>query len=75
MHVVLALIVPWLVFHILKRRWARVLSLLLQMTLVGWLPASLWALYALARYEGNKQWGALERKILSFFAPSKSRRQ
>lgn len=47
MRIAIALFLPWLIFFPVKRRRAGTECLLLQMTLIGWVPAAIWALYAL----------------------------
>ncbi len=34
---------------------AGIVCLLLQITLIGWLPAALWAVYALGQYKTDKK--------------------
>ena len=51
MRLITAIILPCLTFFNLNRPIAGILCLLLQITGVGWLPASLWALYALSEHD------------------------
>jgi uncharacterized membrane protein YqaE (UPF0057 family) len=46
-----AFILPQLTFFTIRRPIAGVICLLLQVTLIGWLPATISAVYALANYE------------------------
>ncbi|CAH1595176.1 MULTISPECIES: YqaE/Pmp3 family membrane protein [Vibrio] len=55
MRLVLAILIPWLQFFTIGRYWAGVICLLLQITLVGWLPAAIWSVYALVNYETDKK--------------------
>lgn len=49
MRVLLAILLPCTAFFRLRRTGAGVFSLLLQLSVVGWLPAAFWAVYALGR--------------------------
>jgi uncharacterized membrane protein YqaE (UPF0057 family) len=42
--ILLGIIFPWLVFFLIGRTWEGVLCLVLQLTVLGWIPASIWAL-------------------------------
>lgn len=55
MRLLIALIFPWLTFFTIGRPLAGVVCLLLQLTLIGWLPATLWAVYALGQYKTDKK--------------------
>lgn len=66
MRFLVALLLPWLVFFTIKRPIAGVVCLLLQLTIFGWLPATLWALYGLSLYKTDKK---IER-VLKGTAPS-----
>ena len=51
MRLVIALILPWITFFTIGRPVAGILCLLLQVTGIGWLPATIWAVYALSEYD------------------------
>ena len=51
----IALILPWLTFFTIGRPIAGVICLLLQISLIGWLPATIWAVYALSQYKTDKK--------------------
>lgn len=55
MRLLLAIFVPWLQFFTIGRYWAGLICLLLQITLIGWLPAVIWSVYALANYETDQK--------------------
>jgi uncharacterized membrane protein YqaE (UPF0057 family) len=55
MRLLIALVLPWLTFFTIGRPIAGVICLILQMTLVGWLPAAIWAVYALNEYKTDKK--------------------
>jgi len=50
----LAFIFPWLQFFTIGRPVAGLVCLVLQITLIGWVPAVIWSVYALSQYETEK---------------------
>jgi len=55
MRLLIALILPWLTFFTIGRSIAGIVCLVLQITLIGWLPATIWAVYALSQYKTDKK--------------------
>ena len=55
MRLLIALIFPWLTFFTIGRPIAGVICLILQITLIGWLPATIWAVYALSQYKTDQK--------------------
>ncbi len=55
MRLFVALILPWLTFFTIGRPIAGIVCLLLQITLIGWIPAAIWAVYALGQYKTDKK--------------------
>lgn len=55
MRLLIALLLPWLTFFTIGRPIAGIICLILQITLIGWLPAALWAVYALGQYKTDKK--------------------
>ena len=55
MRFLLAIFLPWLQFFSIGRPFAGVFCLLLQLTLIGWLPATIWSVYALSQYKTDKK--------------------
>ena len=55
MRLIIALILPWLVFFTIGRPLAGLVCLILQVTLIGWLPAAIWAVYALSQYQTDRK--------------------
>ena len=55
MRLLIALILPWLTFFTIGRPIAGVICLILQITVIGWLPAAIWAVYALRQYNTDKK--------------------
>ena len=55
MRLLIALFLPWLTFFTIGRPIAGVICLILQITLLGWLPATIWAVYALSQYKTDQK--------------------
>ena len=55
MRLLISLILPWLTFFTIGRPVAGIICLFLQITLIGWIPATIWAVYALSQYNTDKK--------------------
>ncbi|WP_180128704.1 YqaE/Pmp3 family membrane protein [Rhodoferax sp. BLA1] len=55
MRLLLAIFLPFIAFFTIGRPIAGVICLVLQLTLIGWLPAAIWAVYALSQYKTDKK--------------------
>ncbi|MDY7539894.1 YqaE/Pmp3 family membrane protein [Undibacterium sp. RTI2.1] len=55
MRLLIALIFPWLTFFTIGRPVAGVICLILQITILGWIPATIWAVYALSQYKTDQK--------------------
>lgn len=55
MRFLISLLLPWLTFFTIGRPIAGVICIFLQITLIGWLPATIWAVYALGQYKTDKK--------------------
>ena len=55
MRLVIALLIPWLTFFTIKKPLQGFVCLFLQITLIGWIPATIWAVYALNQYETSEK--------------------
>lgn len=62
MRLILAIFLPFLVFFTIGRPIAGILCLILQITLIGWIPAALWGVYALSQYHTEKSIDAAWRR-------------
>lgn len=51
MRLLIALLLPFVLFFTIGRPIAGFICLVLQITLFGWLPAAIWAVYALSQYK------------------------
>ena len=55
MRLFLAIFLPFLVFFTIGRPIAVIICLILQIMLIGWGPAAIWAVYALSQYKTDKK--------------------
>ncbi|STZ75379.1 YqaE/Pmp3 family membrane protein [Bergeriella denitrificans] len=55
MRLLLALLLPWLQFFTIGRPFAGIICLILQISLIGWLPAAIWSVYALSQYKTDQK--------------------
>ena len=55
MRLIIAIFLPFLLFFTIGRPIAGIICLILQITLIGWLPAAIWAVYTLSQYNTDKK--------------------
>ncbi|GAA5097921.1 YqaE/Pmp3 family membrane protein [Wohlfahrtiimonas larvae] len=55
MRLLLAFLLPWLQFFTIGRPIAGIVCLILQLTIIGWLPAVIWSVYALSQYSTDQK--------------------
>ncbi len=55
MRYLIALIFPWLTFFTMGKPLQGILCLLLQLTLVGWIPATIWAFASIASFNADRR--------------------
>ena len=55
MRLLIALLLPWLQFFTIGCPIAGIICLILQLTLIGWLPAAIWSVYALSQYKTDQK--------------------
>ena len=55
MRLLVALLLPWLLFFTIGRPLAGIVCLILQITLIGWVPAAIWAAYALSQFKTDER--------------------
>ena len=55
MRYLLALLFPWAVFFTMGKIGQGILCLLLQLTIIGWLPATIWAFISIAGYHADQR--------------------
>lgn len=55
MRLIIALLLPWLTFFTIGKPIAGVICLILQITVIGWLPATIWAVYSLSQFKTDQK--------------------
>jgi uncharacterized membrane protein YqaE (UPF0057 family) len=55
MRLLIAFLLPWLTFFTIGRPVAGIVCLILQVTLIGWIPAAIWAVYALSQWNTDQK--------------------
>ena len=55
MRLLIALFLPWLTFFTIGKPISGIVCLILQLTLIGWIPATIWAVYALSQYKTDEK--------------------
>ncbi|WLF84658.1 YqaE/Pmp3 family membrane protein [Moraxella sp. ZY210820] len=55
MRLLIAFLLPFLTFFTIGRPIAGIVCLILQITVLGWLPATIWAVYALSQYKTDQK--------------------
>ena len=55
MRYLVALFLPWLAFFTMGQVFSGILCLILQLTIIGWIPATIWAVYALGQFKTDKK--------------------
>ncbi len=55
MRLFIAIVLPWLLFFTIGRPVAGIICLILQLTVIGWVFAVIWAVYALSQYKTDKK--------------------
>lgn len=55
MRLIVAILLPWLLFFTIGRPLAGIICLILQITVIGWIPAAIWATYSLSQYDTDRK--------------------
>ena len=63
MRYLLALIFPWLVFFSMGKPIQGVICLVLQVSLIGWIPATIWAFASIAGFNADKRADRIVRSV------------
>ncbi len=61
MRLILAIFLPFSVFFTIGKPFTGIICMMLQITLIGWPVAALWAVYALSQYKTEKKIKKLEK--------------
>ncbi|MBL4692067.1 MAG: YqaE/Pmp3 family membrane protein [Magnetovibrio sp.] len=59
MRLLLAFFLPWLQFFTIGRPISGIICLILQLSLIGWIPAVIWSVYALSQYKTDQKINAV----------------
>ncbi|MGN6420164.1 MAG: YqaE/Pmp3 family membrane protein [Pseudobacter sp.] len=59
----IAILLPWLSFMLRGRILTGILCLILQITLIGWIPAAVWAVISLQNSREDRRARRIERAI------------
>lgn len=65
MRLIIALLLPWLLFFTIGRPISGIICLILQVTLIGWIPAAIWAAFALSNYNSDKKMASLRQEVMT----------
>ncbi len=55
MRYLIALLFPWITFFTIGKIGQGFLCLILQLTIIGWLPATIWAMVSVSGYNADKR--------------------
>ena len=55
LRLILALLIPWLNFFTIGKPIQGIICLILQLSFIGWIPATIWSVYALSQYDTDKK--------------------
>ena len=62
--ILIAVLLPWLSFFLRGKILTGILCIILQITLIGWLPAAIWAVAARNNAQTNKRLKQMEKRII-----------
>jgi hypothetical protein len=66
MRLLIAIFLPFVLFFTIGRPLAGIICLILQITLIGWIPAALWAVYALSQWNTDQKIAEARREGAKF---------
>ena len=55
LRLIIAIFLPFLSFFFIGKFVQGIICLILQLTVIGWIPAAIWAVYALSQYNTDKK--------------------
>jgi uncharacterized membrane protein YqaE (UPF0057 family) len=61
----IAILIPWLSFFLRGKILSGILCLILQITLIGWLPAAIWAVMSRSNAVTDAKIKSMEKRILA----------
>lgn len=63
--ILIAILLPWLSFLLRGKIIAGIICLILQITLIGWIPAMIWAVVARSNAKTNEKLQEMEKRIIA----------
>jgi uncharacterized membrane protein YqaE (UPF0057 family) len=63
MRYLIAVLLPWLAFFTMGMPISGIICLILQLTVIGWLPAAVWAFFAINNYYAEQRDRELRREL------------
>jgi len=63
--ILIAILFPVLFFFLRGKLFAAIIALILQCTLVGWLPVAIWAVISRSNVQNTKQISKMEQRIIA----------
>jgi uncharacterized membrane protein YqaE (UPF0057 family) len=63
--ILIAILFPALSFLLRGKIFAAIIALLLQCTLIGWLPVAIWAVVSRSNAQNTKQISKMEQRIIA----------
>jgi len=61
----IAILIPWLSFFLRGKILSGIICLILQITLIGWLPAAIWAVISRNNAKQNARLNEMEKRIIA----------
>ena len=62
--ILVALLLPWLSFLLRGKILSGIICLILQLTLIGWIPAAIWAVASRTDGKNKKRMNLMEERII-----------
>jgi len=63
MRYLIAIFLPWLTFFTMGKIFQGILCIILQLSLIGWLPATIWAIVSVSNYHADKRTDKILRAV------------
>jgi uncharacterized membrane protein YqaE (UPF0057 family) len=63
MRYLIAILLPWLAFFTMGKVFQGFICLILQLTLIGWLPAAIWAVVSVSNYKADQRTNKILRAV------------
>lgn len=64
MMIIIAILLPWLSFFLRGKIFKGFICLIIQITIIGWLPAAIWAVYDKSESNNKKRFAEMEARIV-----------